>query len=611
MTTETRPRVRKIRGRWLLIGIVLVILAILVAVFLGTRSSQAQTSTERTVAVTRGSITATVDGSGTVAAAQELDLNFQTSGTVTEILVQEGDTVTAGQPLAKIDNRDLESQVASAQASLDSAKAQLAQAEQGSATSQEIAAQEASVRNAEASLKQTKQGSSTAADVADAQASLRSAEADLAALKDPSAADVSAAELKVQQAQNTLQSTRTSYSASKTNAELALQQSTDALTKAQSAYATAKSNWEYVEETGADPTNPTTTNSAGKKVKNKLNDVQQQQYYDTYVEAEASLRSAEKDVTKAQVDYDQARQDEVTKIQDGEQSLADAQHQLDALRNPDKNDIAKAQASVDSARAKLNKAKQGGTQADIEASQANVDKAKADLASLTAPKDETDLEIQQSSVDQAEQTLKQAQLALENATLKAPFGGIITTIDIVPGSVVSTSGEAAMRLVNREPLHVDMSLSENDVAKVEASQAVSLTIDALDEWSAQGTVAQIATAGEENNGVVTYQVRVSFPDTDTRVKIGMTANVSIVTASKNNVLLVPTTALLPKGTSQVVQVQGEGSGAQPVTEIEVQTGLTDGTYTEIVSGLNEGQTILSSPSENTQSSGGPSGPFGN
>jgi HlyD family secretion protein len=607
MATTTLPQQRTgaHRGRWIAGGIALIVLAIIAAVLLSARRNSSATSSAATAPVTRGTIVANVAGTGSVAAAQSLDLTFQTNGTVTEVLVKEGDLVRAGQALARLDDRELQLKVDDAQASLQSAQARLAQAKQGNSTPEDIAASQAGVANAEANLQKARTGNTTAPDIAGAEAQLRSAQAQLDALKNPAASNISAAELKVTQAQNDLDSTRTSASAAKTNAELSMRQAADNLTKAQAAYASAKQNWDYVQATGADPANPKTTDPAsGKEKKNKLNDVQKRQYYETFVQAEASMHSAEKELTSAQVSYDKARQDEVVQIQKAEATLADAQRQLDALKNPTANDLVQAQASVDQAKANLQKLRQGGTQADIAAAQASVDQAKANLQKLTAPATETDLQVQQASVAQAEQALKQAQLALEQATLKAPFAGVITAVNIVPGSGATTA-TAAISLIDRSTLHVDMALSENDVARVQIGQPVTITIDALGDWTAKGTVSYIAPAAKTTNDVVTYPVRVSFPDTEARVKVGMTANISIVTATKADVLLVPNTALLPKGAGHAVQVPAANGGTR---EVEVQTGLTDGTQTEIVSGLQAGDQVIATP--NTGATTRASGPFG-
>ena len=234
-----------------------------------------------TTTVASGKMVASVAGSGRVAAAQSLDLAFQASGSVTQVLVKEGDSVTAGQPLAQLDTRDWQLQVASAQAALDSANIKLAQTKDGNVQPADITAQQAGI--------------------ASAQAQLRSAQSQLAALTNPTADKISAAATSVRQAELDLQSRKDNGSASKTKAEQGLQKATDALTQAQSKYATAQKNWQYVQDTGTDPTNPSTTNAAGKKVANKLNDSQRQQYYDSFIQAQAALHSAETAVQQAQV----------------------------------------------------------------------------------------------------------------------------------------------------------------------------------------------------------------------------------------------------------------------------------------------------------------------
>ena len=129
-----------------------------------------------TTTVTRGSITSTVSGSGSISAASTVDLAFQTSGVVAQILVEAGDSVTEGQALAILDTRDLALQVASAQAALDSANARLAQVTQGNTRPADL--------------------TSAQAQLASAQAQLASAQERLAALRNPSPSAISSAELR-------------------------------------------------------------------------------------------------------------------------------------------------------------------------------------------------------------------------------------------------------------------------------------------------------------------------------------------------------------------------------------------------------------------------------
>ncbi|GAB4129053.1 MAG: efflux RND transporter periplasmic adaptor subunit [Roseiflexaceae bacterium] len=560
-TTTSQPRGNN-RRIW--IGIVVVIVAIAAGLALFRPPSAASESIQETVPVSRGDIVSTVEGSGSLEAARTIDLAFQSSGQVVAVLVAEGDTVEQGQVLAELDTRDLESQIASAKANIESAKAQFRQKQEGNATTPEIAAAQASVASAEAQL--------------------RSAQAQLAALRNPTAADVSNAEYQVTQAEISLQSTRDEQSTNKNSAKLDLDKAVAALTEAQSSYATALQQWQYAQDTGNDPQNPTKVEN-NKTVDNKLNDTQRQSYYDQFVRAEAQLRSAEQSVEKAQLSYDNARQQEALKIQEAEAKLNDAKAQLNALRNPSKYDLAQRQASIDQ-------------------NQAALDQAKANLEKLTTTGTSNDLTIQQAAIVQAEESLRQLELQLERATLKAPFGGVVTNVAVEVGELANANS-IAISLLERDPLYVELRLSENDVAQVALGQQVSMTVDALPGWAAGGTVAYIAPAGESSNDVVTYKVRVDFPNADQRVKVGMSANLTITTERKQNILLVPSTALLPKGAGRVVQVP-DGQGG--IREVDVQIGINDGSNVEILSGLNEGDQIIATPGVSTQPR--PAGPFG-
>src|SRR5439155_24091035 len=117
-----------------------------------------------------------------------------------------------------------------------------------------------------------------------------------------------------------------------------------------------------------------------------------------------------------------------------------------------------------------------------------------------------------------------------------------------------------------------------------------------------GAVSYIAPAAEMSNGVATYAVRASFATDDPSLRIGMTANVSITTAHKDDVLLVANTALLPKGSGHIVQQSGaDGTSTH---DVDVQIGLSDGTNSEIIGGLREGEHYIAFPSQTVPRAGG-------
>ncbi|NTW96946.1 MAG: efflux RND transporter periplasmic adaptor subunit [Oscillochloris sp.] len=582
-TTLPQPRVGADahRGRWIA-GIIAVVLIALLAALVISRANSGAATTAATTTVASGTIIASVAGSGSVAAAQSLDLAFQTSGSVTQVLVAAGDTVASGQPLAQLDTRALALKVASAQANLDSARLKLTQIQEGNATPEDLAGQQASLASAEAQLEKTRTGDVTAADIASASAQLRSAQAKLDDLKaGPKPAALASAQASYDQAQTTLTAQRASLATAKEKALSAVTQAADTLRTKQDAYSTIY--W------------------ANRERENQPGGLSQSAK-DSEAAALREVASAEASLRQAQLAYEQAKQDEITGLATAESRLRDADQQLRTAREgATALEITQAQASVDQAQASLTKLRQGGTAAAVAIAQASVDQARAKLTALTAPATATDIQIQQASIAVAEQSLKQAQLDLDHATLTAPFAGVVSAVNIVPGSPAS-SGSSAISLLDRSILHVDLTLSENDVAKVALGQQVALTIDALKTWGAAGTVSYIAPAATTTNGVVTYAVRVSFPDSEAQVRVGMTANLVITTDEHADVLVVPASALLPKGAGYSVQLRS--ADGKTTSEVDVQAGLSDGVNTEIISGLQAGDTVVTNPSTTTTTRGG-------
>ncbi len=540
-------------GQWLRKPIVIVSIVVAVAIIgffiVRARSTTSTTTRTNTAKVARGDLTTLVSGSSNIVADQSVSLTFQTTGIVSTIAVQEGDSVKQGQVLATIDARDIEFQVASAKAAFDSAKAKLDQLTTGSGRSSDLVSAQAAVTSA--------------------QAQLASAREKLSALKNPTDDKISTAKLKVQQAETSLQTTRDSNSASKTKAELDLSKASESLIQAQSKYGVAKYNWDYVDRNNADP-------ASGR---GPISDASKNTYRDNLVQAESALRTAEQNVQAAQVTYDNAKAAEVANISQAEAALNDAKLQLSTLLNPTEADITAAQASV-------------------RQSESTLESAKANLDKIITPGTQTDVAIQQATVTQAESSYNQAKLKLENATLRAPFDGIISSMGLTVGQ--SSSGNT-VGIIDRDPMHIDVKFGETDIVYIKAGQTAKLTIDALPDWQQTGTVANISPVADTTSGVVSYKVRIDFVDNDPRVRVGMTAIVELVTAEKKGVLLIPNSAILPKGSGRIVQVPDTGTTTK---DVDITIGLSDGVQTEVLTGLEEGQEIIATPLTNTTPAGG-------
>ena len=143
-------RARRRAWPWLAAPLALILAGGGYAAWQLTRAGAATDAAASTATVSRGTLTASVSGSGTVAAATTRTLNFPVEGTVTEVLVAVGDTVSAGQPLARISTAELQLALRQAQADLKSAEAQVAAANGEGATHEELAAAESQLRSAQA-----------------------------------------------------------------------------------------------------------------------------------------------------------------------------------------------------------------------------------------------------------------------------------------------------------------------------------------------------------------------------------------------------------------------------------------------------------------------------
>lgn len=194
--------------------------------------------------------------------------------------------------------------------------------------------------------------------------------------------------------------------------------------------------------------------------------------------------------------------------------------------------------------------------------------------------------------------------------LVAPLSGVIISRKIEPGQTV-TGQDAVLVMSNR--LIVQTQVDETDIGKVKLGQRASIALDAYPDEKIRGRVDHIAYEAKTVNNVTIYEVDVLFERVPDFARSGMTANVSLITGSKQNVLLVPSDAISDVRDKAVVFVTGGGNGnGRKMTE--VTTGLSDGRQTEITSGLAEGDSVAMKAvrrvSRSDGSSRSPFSPFG-
>ena len=189
-----------------------------------------------------------------------------------------------------------------------------------------------------------------------------------------------------------------------------------------------------------------------------------------------------------------------------------------------------------------------------------------------------DLKSAQIKLSEAEDTLRDAKETLANHNIRAPFDGVIGKVSIESGDRISSNGTVATIITDEKIAEV--SLNEVDVSKVQIGQKATVTFDAIDDLTITGVVTEIDLLGTVSQGVVNYTVKIAFDVNDDRIKTGMSLSAAIVSDTKQNVIRVPNSAVKSQAGTSVKQVP-------------VQIGLSSDEYTEIISGLNEGDSFIS------------------
>jgi RND family efflux transporter MFP subunit len=205
------------------------------------------------------------------------------------------------------------------------------------------------------------------------------------------------------------------------------------------------------------------------------------------------------------------------------------------------------------------------------------------------------------SIKQAQNSLQDAKDTLANYYVTAPFNGTIANITAEVGS--TASGTMGSIITNKKI--ATLSMNEVDVAKIKLGEKATITFDAISDLTMTGTVAEIDTVGTVSSGVVTYTTKIAFDTENDLVKPGMSVSAAIITDSKTDALIIPSSAIKTQGTTKYVQMfstplatPATGSRGTPSkiapNKVTVEVGISDDTNTEIISGLKEGDQIVSS-----------------
>jgi multidrug efflux pump subunit AcrA (membrane-fusion protein) len=306
-------------------------------------------------------------------------------------------------------------------------------------------------------------------------------------------------------------------------------------------------------------------------------------------------------------------------------------------------DAASAEASTAKALASLRQAQQGVAQAKLQVTKAEsalstleqrsadpsrtVSAVEVDVAEADVTVAKAQLASAQAQLVNARTEYAAAQSAEEDLSVTAPCSGIVYALEIEEGDSVTTSGgsgtdgsssntpandssagtsSAPVTIAPEQPLAVRLTVNEVDLPSLELGQRADIEFDALPDLTATGKVYEIAAEGANSSGVVTFDVWLSVDVADDTLRAGMSAAATIVTDIAKNTLIVSNGAVSSDGDGgYYVLVMDEG--ATEPRQVVIETGLASATQTQILSGLAEGDVVVT---QTVDSSDAPTQQFG-
>lgn len=551
-----------------------------------------------------------ISSDGKVVAKDGVVLSFPVSGNleVSEVNVKEGDRVKKGDKIAAVKTESLEFELRNAYASYQSALANY-NAKMDGATDSELAKAKASVEQAQVSLDQAKISldktkSSGELSVANAQTALDDAADDLARNKDVASSEsvrdayfslannVKSVSVTLQKALHDsdlivgVDDTMANYEFKDV---LGAKVSTS-LSRAQDSYKSTKELKVRLDNAlvGLDSSNRAAVDAAADLAGEAIDELQSH-LYNMQVMLDASVTS---------VNLSQSKLDSFKSTISGNRSGAtSASSSLDnAVRAASDSiiNLKQFQTAYDKAVRNLESAKsqaeqdKSNAEISVRSREISLDQAKNDLSDLQAPPEESEIASARSQLTSASVSVDRARYNVEQATLTSPIDGVVSMLNYKAGDIILSDGAKSMAtIINNDTLFIEANIEEADISKLKVGQKARATFDAADGKTLEGEVSFISlTSSTSSNGIVTYLVRIILADTaDSGIREGMTASVDFITAEAPGVLAIPVEA--------VHNISGQPSvELADGTIAPVVTGFTDGKKVEVISGLQEGDTVL-------------------
>ena len=220
----------------------------------------------------------------------------------------------------------------------------------------------------------------------------------------------------------------------------------------------------------------------------------------------------------------------------------------------------------------------------------------------TAKKVDVNSETQELTIRQKELDLTTANTNLNNHFVYTPFSGVLTSINsqLKIGDEISNSTSISTIVTNQQI--AEITLNEVDIAKVKIDQQVNITFDAISDLTLTGKVIEVDSIGSTEQGVVTYGVKISFDQQDSKVKAGMSLTANIITDVKTDVYIINSSAIKEDENGNYVEILNSDN---TISNKYITLGISNDTQTEVIDGIGINDNIIiktTTSSKNTKNS---------
>ena len=209
---------------------------------------------------------------------------------------------------------------------------------------------------------------------------------------------------------------------------------------------------------------------------------------------------------------------------------------------------------------------------------------------------------QEAALAQARATELQDRLIFDSATIRSPVAGVVAEIPVNLGDLVSPS-TSIMTVVDPDPMILEAMVNEDDMADIKPGLFASVSPSSMPDLTLKGRVSEIDMHAQIQSNVSVFQTSIEVPNRDGKLLWGMNADAEITVLNLENVLVLPSNAIRTSGSSSQVYVIDGGK----MVSWDVQTGASDGTRTQIVAGLDEGDEVAIPQRKTTTAPQGPGG----